>query len=737
MIWQCRVCWKVALAAFLAILVVETIVLIPSYRNYALDWQESRSNEALSAVQAAISLAGENALNPSEISKSIQLIAKSAHILGWRILPLESNQTFVSTKDLPVLNKPSTVQNFWELFIFEDFLDVTWSSITLHTPFRIQVRLDTTDLQPALRAFVKRIAGLVAIISLFVTIVIMFALKDIILRPILELRSHLTQAAADVPHSDTQIIKSRRKDEIGDLISSFNTMLVNTTDNLHTIKQNEEVLKQAHDSLEIKVQQRTFKLRHEIQERKQIEIQLRNSEQHLFKLANYDGLTGLPNRLLAMDRLILGLRHSKRNNCLGALMFIDLDNFKDINDTLGHSIGDELLKQTAKRMLGVIRDTDNLVRMNLIEDRKEMEIGKNVAENSDIVARIGGDEFMIILPEITSQNDAGIVASRITNACVKPFNLEGNEVFISASIGIAIFPRDGRDPNNLMICADTALYTAKDDGRNGYRFFSREMNDESIERIKIERFLRKSQTNNELEIYFQPLIDLKTEVIIGVEALLRWNNPVLGLVPPSHFIPIAEKSGMILPIGEWVINEACRRAEELANMGFPLRVAINVSARQFRDNNFVDLLKAAIVRHHLSANQLELEITESLLVEEQSKALLAIEKVRKLGVRLSIDDFGTGYSSLGYLRRFSVNTLKIDRSFITNICEQPQDASLTRTIISMAQNFGLETIAEGVENPEQQSFLKEIGCDLAQGYLFGKPMTFTKLLKYLKEKKNL
>ncbi len=737
MIWQCRVCWKVALAAFLAILVVETIVLIPSYRNYALDWQESRSNEAFSAVQAAISLAGENALNPSEISKSIQLIAKSAHILGWRILPLESNQTFVSTKDLPVLNKPSTVQNFWELFIFEDFLDVTWSSITLHTPFRIQVRLDTTDLQPALRAFVKRIVGLVAIISLFVTIVIMFALKDIILRPILELRSHLTQAAADVPHSDTQIIKSRRKDEIGDLISSFNTMLVNTTDNLHTIKQNEEVLKQAHDSLEIKVQQRTFKLRHEIQERKQIEIQLRNSEQHLFKLANYDGLTGLPNRLLAMDRLILGLRHSKRNNCLGALMFIDLDNFKDINDTLGHSIGDELLKQTAKRMLGVIRDTDNLVRMNLIEDRKEMEIGKNVAENSDIVARIGGDEFMIILPEITSQNDAGIVASRITNACVKPFNLEGNEVFISASIGIAIFPRDGRDPNNLMICADTALYTAKDDGRNGYRFFSREMNDESIERIKIERFLRKSQTNNELEIYFQPLIDLKTEVIIGVEALLRWNNPVLGLVPPSHFIPIAEKSGMILPIGEWVINEACRRAEELANMGFPLRVAINVSARQFRDNNFVDLLKAAIVRHHLSANQLELEITESLLVEEQSKALLAIEKVRKLGVRLSIDDFGTGYSSLGYLRRFSVNTLKIDRSFITNICEQPQDASLTRTIVSMAQNFGLETIAEGVENPEQQSFLKEIGCDIAQGYLFGRPMTFTKLLKYLKEKKNL
>jgi EAL domain-containing protein (putative c-di-GMP-specific phosphodiesterase class I) len=186
-----------------------------------------------------------------------------------------------------------------------------------------------------------------------------------------------------------------------------------------------------------------------------------------------------------------------------------------------------------------------------------------------------------------------------------------------------------------------------------------------------------------------------------------------------------------------VIKEACRRAEELANMGFPLRVAINVSARQFRDNNFVDLLKAAIVRHHLSANQLELEITESLLVEEQSKALLAIEKVRKLGVRLSIDDFGTGYSSLGYLRRFSVNTLKIDRSFITNICEQPQDASLTRTIVSMAQNFGLETIAEGVENPEQQSFLKEIGCDIAQGYLFGKPMTFTKLLKYLKEKKNL
>lgn len=729
-LWGCRICWKVAAAAFLAILFVETIVLIPSYRNYALDWQKSRTSEVRYALQTMISLMNSDTKNVHQVSASIQQIAKDVHILGWRILPRDPNAEIFSVGQLPRFQSYSdSLQRLLSSFKYGSYMDLRWSAEQLNAPFSIELRIDTSELKSNLQDFVWRIIGLVAIISLFVTIVIVVVLQKLILNPVLRLRLQLNEAGEDIEHSEDYIIACERNDEIGDVEHSFNAMLINNANNLRTIRENEVALKGAHDNLELKVFERTDKLHQEILERQQIETQLRKKEQHLFQLANYDDLTGLPNRLLAMDRLKLGLKYASRKNCSGALMFIDLDNFKDINDTLGHAKGDELLKQASQRLSGVIRGSDSLIHMSLPDDQihqqsKDQDLG-------EVVARIGGDEFMVILPEVSSVEDTALVATRVRDVCTHHFDLDGNQVFISASIGIAMFPQDSIDPQELMIYADTALYVCKDEGRNDFRFFSPHMNQASAERVNMERHLRKALENEELELHYQPVVDLKTGKIIGMEALLRWTSSELGRVSPEQFIPIAEGSGLIIPIGEWVLKESLKRLRQMTDLGYSLRLAVNVSPRQFRASGFVDLIKELIETYQLQRHQLELEITESLMIDEQSKIARVFEQLRHIGVRLSLDDFGTGYSALGYLRRFSVDTLKIDRSFIADVCHNKQDASLARTIVDMGHNFNLEIIAEGVENEEQLAFLNLYQCDLAQGYYFGKPMPYDALLTVL------
>ncbi len=729
-LWGCRICWKVAAAAFLAILFVEAIVLIPSYRNYALDWQKSRTSEVRYALQTAISLLGSHSQNAHQANASIQQIAADVHILGWRILPSDPGAEILAMGQIPEFQSyTNSVQRLVASFQYGSHMDVRWSADELMVPFSIELRIDTSELQPELKAFVWRIIGLVAIISLFVTIVMVVVLQRLILDPVLRLRFRLTAASEDMEHPEQYIISSKRDDEIGEVEHSFNTMLLNSANSLRTIRENEIALKGAHENLELKVLERTEKLHQEILDRQQIETQLRLKEQHLFQLANYDDLTGLPNRLMAMDRLKLGLRYASRKGCTGALMFIDLDNFKDINDTLGHAKGDELLKQAAQRLAGVIRGTDSLVHMSLPDDQMLQQSAGQ--EQGEIVARIGGDEFMVILPEVSSAEDTALVASRIREACTQHFDLNGNQVFISTSIGIALFPQDSIDPHELMIYADTALYVCKDEGRNDFRFFSPDMNHASAERVNIERQLRNALDNQEFELHYQPVVNLKTGLIIGMEALLRWTNKDLGRVSPERFIPIAEGSGLIIPIGEWVLQESLKRLRQLTDLGYSIRLAVNVSPRQFRASSFVDLIENLIESNQLKPQQLELEITETLMVEEQSKVASVFEKLSRIGVRLSIDDFGTGYSALGYLRRFSVDTLKIDRSFIADVCTNQQDASLARTIVDMGHNFGLEIIAEGVENEEQLAFLNRYQCDLAQGYYFGKPMPYKALLEQL------
>lgn len=726
---RCRICWKVALATFFSILIVEAIILVPSYHNYARDWQLNRASQSLAAVRGAISSARDKDISdPAVMAERLDAITQSRQLMGWRLHPVGNGKQLASSGELPQNLLGRGLTQFRSSHTGFEVLDVVWTEEALGAPFNVQARLNIDGLTAALNAFVWRVSGLIAIISLVATVVTIFVLNRQVLRPVLNLRAHLKKAGDGVDDPEALIVTSRRNDELDDVVEAFNDMLVQIGNNLRTIQVNEKELHKARDNLEQRVLERTRALYQEIQERCEVEKRLRKKEQHLYKSANYDDLTRLPNRLLGLDRLRQALEHTKRHGCFGALMFIDLDNFKEINDTMGHGMGDELLLQTAQRLASALRGVDSVIHL---EENDYVDSEPQLGRREDIVARIGGDEFMVILPEISDEGDAATIAHRLSQACSEPFDLNHHEVFVTASIGIAVFPRDGSDPQELMMCADTALYAVKDLGRNGYRFFSSEMNSKLVERLEIESQLRHALDNEEFKVFYQPVVDVETQQLVAVEALLRWENSQLGTVSPDDFIAVAEGTGVIIPVGEWVLREACEAAKVLERAGYPLRVAINVSTRQFRGAHFVDSVSKALAESSLAPDRLELEITESLLVDEQSEAIETIKRLRDFGVRLSIDDFGTGYSALSYLRRFAVNTLKIDRSFVAGVIESEQDASLARTIIAMAQNLGLEIVAEGVENKKQLEFLQHHECHYAQGYYFGKPMSLSDLLSTL------
>ncbi|MCP5374401.1 MAG: EAL domain-containing protein, partial [Hyphomicrobiales bacterium] len=555
-----------------------------------------------------------------------------------------------------------------------------------------------------------RITGLVALVAAIVTLAAMFVLARTLLEPMLDLRARLSKAASDPEGAERYAATPNRRDELGALQEAANALMRQTSLDIRRISVGEEELRRARMDLERKVEERTRELTREVTDRRQAEEQLRESEKQLIKQANFDDLTGLPNRPLAMDRLSQALSLADRDQGTVVLMFIDLDNFKNVNDTLGHAIGDELLVQTSRRLASCLRRSDTVAHLER-------------ASVNDTVARIGGDEFMVILPRIAAEEHAEIVARKILATCAQPFQLSGHEVFVTASIGITLYSRDGKKAHDLMVNADTAMYEAKEAGRNAFRFFAPEMNTRAIERLRIESRLRQALDRDALFLHYQPVVDIRTRTPVGAEVLLRWVDDELGSVSPERFIPVAEGSGLIIPIGEWVLRRACREAARLGEKtGRPLRMAVNVSSRQFRGTNLAETVAAALDDAGLPADRLELEITESLLIEEESEAATGLMKLRELGVRLSIDDFGTGYSALGYLKRFPVDTLKIDRSFINEVTRNREDATLTRAAIAMAHSLGMEVIAEGVETEEQLDFLKALGCEYAQGYLFGKPL---------------
>jgi diguanylate cyclase (GGDEF)-like protein/PAS domain S-box-containing protein len=421
------------------------------------------------------------------------------------------------------------------------------------------------------------------------------------------------------------------------------------------------------------------------------------AEERLAHLAQFDALTGLPNRTLVQDRLAQTIAQARRQARQVAVLFVDLDRFKLVNDTLGHFVGDLLIAEVARRLLACVRP-------------------------GDTVGRISGDEFAVVLADLAHADDAALVAQKMLDALARAYQLAGSETFISASIGIAVYPGDGADAQDLLRNADMAMYRAKESTRNAYCFFTPEMNQRASARMQLNNDLRHAIERREFVLHYQPKVDLVSGRMQGMEALLRWNHPTRGLVAPLEFVPALEESGLILPVGEWVLEEACAqigrwRAEGLA----PVPVAINLSAKQFRRRDLDAVISRALAAAGVPSTLLELEITESCLMEDPEQAVRLLDSLRRAGVRISVDDFGTGYSSLSYLTRLPLSALKIDRSFVRDAVSSPQAASIVRAVIDMAHNLRFTVIAEGVETEQQVAFLRQHACDQAQGFLYGRP----------------
>lgn len=416
-------------------------------------------------------------------------------------------------------------------------------------------------------------------------------------------------------------------------------------------------------------------------------------------LSHYDALTGLPNRLLVRDRVKQAIAAAKRDKHKIALLFIDLDNFKSINDSLGHASGDVLLEVISHRLRESIRGTDT-------------------------ISRFGGDEFLVVLSHITASDAVVAVCSKILEDITKPARIDGYELSTSCSIGVTVYPDDGDDFDSLLRKADSAMYYAKDAKGNTYRFFDSKMNADAIEQVELRHGLRIALERNEFVLHYQPQIDLSSGAVIGAEALIRWQHPELGLLPPGKFITLAEDSGLIVPIGEWALREACRQAMAWRKQGLPdLVMAVNLSAIQFRRGNLDETVFAALRDSGLDPQFLELELTESILIGDTENVLQTVKRLKTLGVKLSLDDFGTGYSSLSYLKRFAVDKVKIDQSFIRDMDKNPSDAAIVRAIIQMSKSLGLRTIAEGIEEEHLIKYLQIYHCDEAQGYYYSRPMS--------------
>jgi diguanylate cyclase (GGDEF)-like protein len=440
------------------------------------------------------------------------------------------------------------------------------------------------------------------------------------------------------------------------------------------------------------------------------------------ELAYYDSLTGLPNRLSYKERLAYALEQASRSQRLVAAFFIDLDHFSRINDTLGHEVGDQLLRHVASRLRSCCRE-------------REDEVGPAMASLAPEVARLGGDEFTVIMPGLHDAQDAAKLARRILSSFAHPVRVGTHEIFINASIGIAIYPYDGEDIDTLLMHADTAMYKAKEQGGSSYQTYSKSMTTTALQRMTLENDLRRALERNEFEVHYQPIVDAYTSTVVAAEALLRWRHPELGLLLPSEFIPIAEENGLIVPMGEWILQSACLQNRSWQDAGLPrIRVGVNLSSRQLK-RGLTDTIGRALQISGLEARYLSLELTESVLVNHHREGTEALHALRAMGLHLAVDDFGTGYSSFSYLKHFPLDTLKIDRSFIREIAIQPDDAAITTAIIAMGHALGLRVIAEGVETEAHLTLLQKQGCDEIQGYLVGRPVPAERFVEHLTRKR--
>lgn len=495
----------------------------------------------------------------------------------------------------------------------------------------------------------------------------------------------------------TNRLNETGSDELSAVSKEFNKMMdVIATTN----KKLEICLEQRGEELE----QHNTQLEEEIAAHKSIEKELIIHKEHLIKLSHYDTLTSLPNRVFFNEMLNKTINHASRHKKMMAILFINLDRFKNINEAFGHPIGDHVLKEIANRFSTTLRA-------------------------GDILARLGGDEFIILLNDIGHSKFASPVAEKILQCASEPIKIDQQEFTLTTSIGISIYPNDGTSLEDLQQNADIALYKAKRAGSGVFQYFTKKMNLEAHEHIQLEAALRKAINNNEFVLHYQPKLNLKDGSVAGVEALIRWENPEFGLINPAEFIPIAEQTGLIMQIGEWALREACHTNKAWQTEGYePICVAVNLSAKQFQHPDIAQLVKTILTEAGLDPDYLELEITETAVMEDVESAINKLNAIQEMGVKISIDDFGTGYTSISYLKKFPISLLKIDQSFIKDIPENQNNTAITSAMIALAHTLGIKVVAEGVENAEQLQYLADNQCDSVQGYYLSRPLPENKIV---------
>jgi len=531
------------------------------------------------------------------------------------------------------------------------------------------------------------------------SILMMWLLRALIVRRLEKLNQDVAEISAT--NALSRRVDASGKDELSTVSAEINKMLT-------IIEATQGRLEQRVEERTQELKQTNIKLEEEIKERKSVEQELIIHKEHLIRLAHYDSLTGLPNRVQFNEMLNKAINHAQRNHKKLAILFIDLDRFKNINDAFGHTVGDQVLKEISKRFASILR-------------------------GGDLLARLGGDEFIVLLQDITHAKLVSSTAEKLIQACAKPVVVNNHEFFFTTSIGICIFPDDGTSLEDLQSNADMAMYRAKRSGGGVFQYFTQEMNLEAHEHVKLEAALRKAITNQEFLLHYQPKLALVEGIMTGVEALIRWESPELGMISPAKFIPLAEETGLILQIGEWALREACRACKAWQDAGYrPISVAVNLSPKQFRHQDIAGLVRSVLDETKLNPQWLELEITETAVMDNVSMGTDKLKDIQSMGIKIAMDDFGTGYTSINYLKQFPISVLKIDQSFVKGIPQSKDDIAITSGVIALAHSLGMKVVAEGVENAEQLQFLADHECDMVQGYYLSRPLTEPKLVEQLR-----
>lgn len=665
-------------------------VLLLSAIGFALnDWMSQRS-AMFNHLHAQAQIIGNNSLaaltfgDPDSANNTLASLKNEGDIVA-ALLFTEEGRLFAEYRrdsDRPMLDLPAKqfgTTNDGDFFVVSPIV------LDGKTIGHIMVVSDFSYWEDR-QFFHLLIGGAVLLISLLLALLLSSRLQRLVSEPILK----LAETARRVSEERDYGLRAEKlsSDEIGSLVDDFNGML-------SQIQLRDRELQHIRDQLEEKVQARTLEL-----------TELASQLEHQ---AYHDTLTGLSNRITFDDHLRLAIDQAKRHEQRLAVMFLDLDRFKVINDTLGHAVGDKLLIEVAKRLSACLRESDTL-------------------------ARLGGDEFAVLLSQIRQDTDAADVAHKLTEAIAKPIQVEGYSLHVTTSIGISLFPEDGGLAEAIVKNADTAMYRSKDRGRNQYTFFSAEMNSRAVRRLALETKLRQALADNVLTVHYQPRRDTASQTIVGVEALARWHDPEEGYISPEEFIPLAEECGLIAAIDEWILERACMEMLPwCTGSEHAIRLAVNLSPAQFIREDLYEVIAAILQKTGFPGDHLELEITESLFGPGSVDACTILEKLRRLGIELSIDDFGTAYSSLSRLKQLPLHTLKIDKSFVRDLGHDPDDEILVRTIIAMAHSLNLKVVAEGVETEQQYDYVKQYGCDTVQGYLFGRPVPYRLLEPLLRK----